>query len=65
MGAALKNLGKLLHMPTGCGEQNMVGFTPNVYVLLYLSEAQKTDPKLTERAIKYMEIGNIFILFIY
>nr|CAH8833997.1 unnamed protein product [Trichobilharzia regenti] len=36
LGPALVNLDKLVRLPTGCGEQNMVLVAPNVYILDYL-----------------------------
>ena len=32
MGPSLQGLEQLLRVPTGCGEQNMIGLAPNVYV---------------------------------
>lgn len=37
MGRAMKNVDELLAMPFGCGEQNMVLFAPNIFILNYLS----------------------------
>lgn len=37
MGQAMGNLQSLLQMPTGCGEQTMIGFAPDVFVLDYLT----------------------------
>ncbi|XP_066570341.1 alpha-2-macroglobulin-like protein 1 [Amia ocellicauda] len=36
LGRALQNLDSLLVMAYGCGEQNMVQFAPNIYILKYL-----------------------------
>lgn len=36
MGPILSNLDKLVQMPYGCGEQNMLNFVPNIVVLRYL-----------------------------
>jgi CD109 antigen len=36
LGQSLSGLGKLLNMPYGCGEQTMLSFAPDVYVLKYL-----------------------------
>lgn len=36
MGNALQNVDRLLAMPYGCGEQNMVRFAPNIYIQQYL-----------------------------
>ena len=41
----------------GCGEQNMVGLVPNIYLLQYLSNTPQSDPKLEAKAKTYMEIG--------
>jgi len=55
---ALQNIGNLVRIPTGCGEQNMVGLAPNIYLLQYLDSGSQEAPKeLTEKAKKYMEIG--------
>ncbi|XP_061574702.1 alpha-2-macroglobulin-like protein 1 isoform X2 [Cololabis saira] len=57
MGRAMKNLDKLLAMPYGCGEQNMVLFAPNIFILNYLkSTGQLTDAILT-RAKNFLESG--------
>ncbi|XP_033109473.1 fibrillin-1-like isoform X4 [Anneissia japonica] len=57
MGKTLANLDKLLQMPTGCGEQNMLGFVPNIYVLQYLSETNQLDQAIEQKALGYMKIG--------
>jgi len=56
MAPALNNLNNLVPMPTGCGEQNMVGLVPNIYLLNYLDET-KDNAKLREKAIRHMQIG--------
>ena len=47
MGPALSNMAHLLRLPAGCGEQNMVHFAPNLYILRYLKsvglEASETE----------------------
>ncbi|GMT28413.1 hypothetical protein PFISCL1PPCAC_19710 [Pristionchus fissidentatus] len=57
MGPILSNLDKLVQMPYGCGEQNMLNFVPNIVVLRYLKATNRRDKKLEEKAIKYMEAG--------
>ena len=57
MGPALSNMDSLVRMPTGCGEQNMVGFTPNIYVLKYLSSTGQLTDEIQEKAKHHMEIG--------
>ncbi|XP_026531282.1 alpha-2-macroglobulin-like protein 1 [Notechis scutatus] len=57
MGAALENIGQLLQMPFGCGEQNMVKFVPNIVVLQYLEETNQVTPELRNQAIEHMKSG--------
>ncbi|XP_025078478.1 murinoglobulin-1-like isoform X5 [Pomacea canaliculata] len=57
MGPALNNLDGLVRMPTGCGEQNMVGFTPNIYVLKYLNASSRLTNQIQDKAKFYMETG--------
>lgn len=57
MGPALSNLDGLVRMPTGCGEQNMVGFTPNIYVLKYLTATGRLDEVMQDKAKTFMETG--------
>ena len=59
MGPTLSGLDKLLKMPTGCGEQTMILFVPNIYVLRYLiSTSQVTSGSpIKTKAIEYMKSG--------
>ncbi|XP_069963587.1 thioester-containing protein 1 allele R1 isoform X5 [Bactrocera oleae] len=57
LGPTLKNLDKLVRMPYGCGEQNMVNFVPNILVLHYLKAISKSMPAITEKAKKFLDIG--------
>jgi len=57
MAPALENVGNVVRMPTGCGEQNMVGLVPNIYLLQYLDSTGQSEPELEEKAKKFMEIG--------
>lgn len=54
---AMKNTQNLLQMPYGCGEQNMVLFAPNIYVLDYLNETQQLTPDIKSKAIGYLNTG--------
>ncbi|XP_061388154.1 thioester-containing protein 1 allele R1-like [Musca vetustissima] len=56
---ALHNLDNLVQLPTGCAEQNMVTFAPNVLVLDHLRTMRKSSEKreLVERATCHIEIG--------
>lgn len=44
-------------MPYGCGEQNMVLFAPNIYVLKYLNETQQLTEKIKSKALGYLRAG--------
>jgi CD109 antigen len=57
LGGTIKNLHKLIRMPYGCGEQNMLNFVPTIVVLDYLRSMKKTIPGLEAKAIGYMELG--------
>ncbi|KAM5333821.1 pregnancy zone protein-like isoform 2-T2 [Glossophaga mutica] len=57
LGSAMQNLQNLLQMPYGCGEQNMVLFVPNIYVLNYLNETQQLTEKIKSKAISHLISG--------
>ncbi|XP_015261618.1 PREDICTED: alpha-2-macroglobulin-like protein 1, partial [Gekko japonicus] len=58
LGASLQNLDRLLEMPYGCGEQNMVKFVPNIFVLRYLEATNQATPEIKAKATEYMEKGH-------
>ncbi|XP_013402650.1 C3 and PZP-like alpha-2-macroglobulin domain-containing protein 8 [Lingula anatina] len=57
MGPTLSNLDKLLRLPFGCGEQNMVHFAPNVFVLKYLETTKQLTDKVKEKTLDYLIQG--------
>uniref|UniRef100_F1SLW8 Alpha-2-macroglobulin like 1 n=1 Tax=Sus scrofa TaxID=9823 RepID=F1SLW8_PIG len=57
MGTALQNLDKLVQMPRGCGEQNMVLFAPIIYVLQYLEKSGLLTEEIRSRAVGYLKLG--------
>uniref|UniRef100_A0A7M4F193 Alpha-macroglobulin-like TED domain-containing protein n=1 Tax=Crocodylus porosus TaxID=8502 RepID=A0A7M4F193_CROPO len=57
MGSALQNLDRLLQMSSGCGEQNMVRFAPNVFITRYLEETGQLTPKTKQKAVGYLKSG--------
>ncbi|KAM4529281.1 LOW QUALITY PROTEIN: CD109 antigen [Fundulus diaphanus] len=66
LGPSITGLDSLIQMPSGCGEQNMVHFAPNIYVLQYLrakgpvgpvDPVDPVDPVVTQRATAYMMKG--------
>lgn len=57
MGLVLQNLDRLVQLPHGCGEQNMVLFAPIVYVLQYLEKTRQMTPEIKERATGLLHNG--------
>ncbi|XP_077396698.1 alpha-2-macroglobulin-like protein 1 [Festucalex cinctus] len=57
MGRAMKNLDKLLAMPYGCGEQNMLKFAPNIFILNYLKSTGQLTADILEKATRFLESG--------
>ncbi|XP_056150214.1 CD109 antigen [Lampris incognitus] len=57
LGPSITGLDSLIQMPYGCGEQNMIHFAPNIYVLQYLGASGQTDQALVDKATSYMLKG--------
>jgi CD109 antigen len=57
LGGTLNNLDKLIKLPKGCGEQNMVNFVPDIVVLDYLKKTKALTPEIKRRAVNYLEKG--------
>ncbi|KAM6309766.1 alpha-2-macroglobulin-like protein 1 [Podargus strigoides] len=57
MGPALQNLDRLLELPFGCGEQNMVQFAPNIFILQYLNKTKQLDSEIKDKALKFLRTG--------
>ncbi|KAK3086566.1 hypothetical protein FSP39_020319 [Pinctada imbricata] len=57
MGQALTNADKLLTIPSGCGEQNMITLVPNIFVLKYTKDIGSAGAMLTQKAEKNIAIG--------
>ncbi|NXX32326.1 OVOS protein, partial [Nicator chloris] len=57
LGTALRNMDNLLHMPYGCGEQNMALFTPNIYALDYLNKTGQLTEEIRVRGTGYLSRG--------
>ncbi|GFX13505.1 alpha-2-macroglobulin [Trichonephila clavipes] len=57
LGPAIQNLNSLVSLPTGCGEQNMVKFTPNYLVLDYLTDIGKLTDDIKSMAIRNLNTG--------
>ncbi|XP_027023848.2 alpha-2-macroglobulin-like protein 1 isoform X2 [Tachysurus fulvidraco] len=57
MGRALQNLASLLAMPYGCGEQNMLRFAPDIFILQYLESTNQLTPEILSTAQTYLVKG--------
>ncbi|NWX48160.1 OVOS protein, partial [Steatornis caripensis] len=57
LGTALRNMENLLHMPYGCGEQNMALFTPNIYALDYLNKTGQLTEEVRVKGTGYLSTG--------
>ncbi|CAJ1442526.1 unnamed protein product [Effrenium voratum] len=57
LGPTISGLERLLRIPTGCGEQNMITLAPNVFVAKYLLAVGKMTPDLRERIVNNMVVG--------
>ncbi|XP_054395865.2 C3 and PZP-like alpha-2-macroglobulin domain-containing protein 8 isoform X6 [Pongo abelii] len=57
MGPTLNHLNNLLRLPFGCGEQNMIHFAPNVFVLKYLQKTQQLSPEMERETTDYLVQG--------
>ena len=57
----INNVGSLIQMPYGCGEQNMVKFVPNIFVLEYLKQTGQGTIEQKANALKFMKKGTEMI----
>lgn len=61
MGTAMQNMHQLLLMPFGNGEQNMVLFAPNIYVLDYLDKTRQLSEDVKSKTVGYLVSGESFV----
>ncbi|XP_078262106.1 CD109 antigen-like [Rhinoraja longicauda] len=57
LGPSINGLEDLLQMPYGCGEQNMIRFAPNIYILQYLTAVNHVTEEMEAKAMSYMIQG--------
>ncbi|PKK33140.1 CD109 molecule, partial [Columba livia] len=57
LGPSINGLSSLIKMPYGCGEQNMINFAPNVYVLQYLTKTRQLREDIKSKALSFMRKG--------
>ena len=48
---------RFLRLPYGCGEQNMVNFAPNIYILQYLTNVGQLSENIKNKAQGFMMTG--------
>jgi CD109 antigen len=63
-GASFENLDKLLRMPYGCGEQNMLYFAPSIQAALYMNVTNRIDDAKREKIRNILKTGKMIFLFI-
>lgn len=59
MGPSINGLDSLVKKPYGCGEQNMITFTPNIFVRRYLERMNKITPHLRVKTNEFMLMGRL------
>ena len=52
-----QNMKRLVREPTGCGEQNMITFVPNIVLLRYMKQMDMLTEGLRERTTANMLAG--------
>uniref|UniRef100_H0VAE7 CD109 antigen n=1 Tax=Cavia porcellus TaxID=10141 RepID=H0VAE7_CAVPO len=57
LGPSIHGLASLIRMPYGCGEQNMINFAPNIYILDYLTQKKQLTDNVKEKALSFMRQG--------
>lgn len=62
LGDMLSNLVNLIQMSSGCGEQNLINFVPNIIALFYLEATGQLTAALRAKAVAYALNGYILEL---
>uniref|UniRef100_A0A670YSD2 CD109 antigen n=1 Tax=Pseudonaja textilis TaxID=8673 RepID=A0A670YSD2_PSETE len=57
LSSSISGLESLVKMPYGCGEQNMITFAPNIYILDYLSKTGNLQTQFKSKVLSYMREG--------
>ncbi|XP_041105310.1 CD109 antigen-like [Polyodon spathula] len=57
MGPSVSGLESLIKLPCGCGEQNMIYFAPDIYILQYLIKTKQIKEDIKTKAISFMTEG--------
>ncbi|XP_069182649.1 alpha-1-inhibitor 3 [Procambarus clarkii] len=56
---SVENLGHLINVPSGSGEQNMLNFAVNVIILQYLKNTNQNHPEIKKKLIDFIEQGYV------
>lgn len=54
---SIKNLNKLIRLPTGCGEQNMLKLVANIITLDHLRIMNDRQTEIEEKAVRFINTG--------
>ena len=54
---SINGVDDLLHIPYGCGEQNMIFFAPDVEILRYLNATGQLTPEVRAKAEHFITVG--------
>ncbi|KAM4031364.1 alpha-2-macroglobulin-like protein 1 [Anomaloglossus baeobatrachus] len=57
LGPSMSNIANLLAMSYGCGEQNMLLFAPNIYILKYLKKSGQLNPTVLAKGKEMVDKG--------
>ncbi|KAI1895828.1 hypothetical protein AGOR_G00110780 [Albula goreensis] len=57
LGPSIAGLEVLIKLPYGCGEQNMINFAPNIYILQYLTTVNNVEESIRSKSISFMVKG--------
>lgn len=57
LGNVLQNLGDLIQMPYGCGEQNLLNFVPNIIIFIYLKNSNQLTQSVQDKIVQYTQEG--------
>lgn len=57
LGGTIQNINRMIRLPTGCGEQNMLNFVPNIVILNYLQATGQSKPDIEAKVKSFTEKG--------
>ncbi|XP_053314790.1 CD109 antigen isoform X2 [Spea bombifrons] len=57
LGPSISGIESLIQLPYGCGEQNMIKFAPNIFVMEYLTNSKQLDDTITSQLLSFMREG--------